>query len=246
MAIERHKWRWEGFSFRDLESWLPVFGKWCGPGWSAGKRIKTIGNDEVTISHAIIPDTHEDSPIDTICKEHDIAYEMARGKIDEATRKLAADIVLLEKLARLDKSKLSREEKQYCFAMEYLFNLLTIIPRAILSEESYTQTEPLDEETQKQIAQTTQTLFEESAKKINELMKVVKQASNKALEFAFPEMKREMKKKLVDFMKDSAQKKQNHPQAKMSESSSQKSFEKPADQETSEEYTVRARSRNYV
>lgn len=224
MAIEHHTWRWEGFSFRDFESFVPVFGKWCGPGWSAGKRQASFDQHDLDSGAAENPTTKKDSPIDAICVDHDDDYQRAEGLPDEANRKLAADIVLLERLARLDKSRLTREEIQYCFAMEYLFNLMTILPRMILPEESYTQKTPLDEETKKQIEETIQALFKESAKKINELTKIAKQASNKVFESSFPEMKKEMEAKLAAFIKDIEQKKKNHSQAKtkIPESSSQK------------------------
>lgn len=228
MAIEQyHTWGWKGFSTSDLESWVPAFGKWCGPGWSAGERIKTIKEEHKKVRPAFIPDTNQDSPIDAICKDHDIEYERAKGKIDEKARKLAADIVLIEKLARLDKSRLTLEEIQYCFAMEYLFKITTYFSQLTQEEEIQTRQQPLDEETQKQIVQATQVLFEEASKKMNELADIAKQTSNKVFDLAFPEMKREMEAKLADFMKNTAQKKKNHSpvqkQTKAPESSYQKS-----------------------
>lgn len=241
--------RWANFALTDSDSWFPVFGKWCGPGYSAGRRIKIIDESDKETEPATHPFTKRVSPIDLLCKEHDLEYERAKGRADEAV-KLAADIVLLNKLRQLDENELTPEEIFYRFAMEYLFNLITIVPRTVLSENSYAQPAPLDDETKKLIAKTAHTLVEKSARKFKELMGVVNYVSDSAFEFAFPKIKEEMKIKLADFMKETPRKKSSHSQEKqqikLPEPSSQKSSEFHKAPKFSEEDTIRVKSRNYV
>lgn len=224
MSENYHKIRWANFSLSDPESWVPVFGKWCGPGYSDGKRQKVFDPSSEKLEPAKRPKTDEDNPIDLRCMQHDVNYLNVQDLPDEWQRTLAYDIIIRDEIRQLDPSRLTEEERLYRFALLQLFDTKIALLRRFL-EEKYTP----DEETKKQLEKLTQALFEESAKKIDELVKVAEQASNKAFEFAFPEMKKGMKKKLVDFMKDSAQKKKNHLQTKQQtkayELSSQKASE---------------------
>lgn len=248
MSKENYGIRWANFTLTDADSWFPVFGKWCGPGYSAGKRTKIMGKHDAEVSPVVYPSTRSVSPIDRLCKEHDLEYERAKGRPDEAAIKLAADIVLLNALRQLDENALTRGEILYRFAMEYVFNLITLVPRTVLPKHSYTHLTSLTDETKKLMGDIAYTLVAKSARKINELRRVDSYASGNDFAFAFPESKKAMGIKFADFRKDHAEKKSSHSQveqqAKPPESFPEQAF--PKTLKFSEEEALRAKSRNYV
>ncbi|MGE8659168.1 MAG: hypothetical protein ACN6O8_20685 [Achromobacter sp.] len=65
--------------------------------------------------------TPEISPVDSFCKDHDIAYFDARGQPDEAMRKLEADLVLMARLEQLDFDQLPETERLYGRLMSFAF-----------------------------------------------------------------------------------------------------------------------------
>jgi hypothetical protein len=123
MSKEVHQWGWVGVHPDAPDTWIPVFGKWCGPGWSAGERIKTFGPRHQEVSPVTHPHTGRESPIDALCKIHDLAYQDAEGKKYEILLKFQADGKLLKDLARLNKDELTQEEKIYSFLIEWGFKL---------------------------------------------------------------------------------------------------------------------------
>lgn len=126
MAMER-----DAIRLADLDPWsptsyIPVYGFWCGPNWSAGERggeksraqliespvLTRIGIDGVTPGI---------SPVDSFCKDHDIAYFDAQGQPDEAMKKLEADLVLMARLDQLDFDQLPAVERLYARLMSFVF-----------------------------------------------------------------------------------------------------------------------------
>lgn len=115
-------------------SWLPVYGRWCGPDWSAGARGVTKSVDQLLrepVFKRIGPGggLKVDSPLDELCKAHDIAYVKAMDRPDqEASQKFHADLDLLNGIVSLDQTKLTKNEKTYSKLMalafaEKLFNV---------------------------------------------------------------------------------------------------------------------------
>jgi hypothetical protein len=48
MPKSQYGFKWTEFEPGKPETWLPTYGKWCGPGWSAGKRVaKLMSNDRL-------------------------------------------------------------------------------------------------------------------------------------------------------------------------------------------------------
>lgn len=63
-----------------------------------------------------------ESPLDLICKEHDLAYLEAESQSgSEAMQKLEADMDLLRKVAALDENLLTKDEKSYIKLMTATF-----------------------------------------------------------------------------------------------------------------------------
>lgn len=94
-------------------SWLPVYGRWCGPDWSAGERGTTKSMPELARERAFqrvgpAGGSKVESPLDLICKEHDLAYLEAESQSgSEAMQKFEADKDLLIKIAALDENLLA-------------------------------------------------------------------------------------------------------------------------------------------
>ena len=107
----------EGFCLYKPETWLPVLGNWCGPGWSAGKR--TSPGEEPDFG---VP---AEGQVDGACKQHDQEYTNADKQPwpDSQLQKLQADWQLLQNLAAMDWSTLSNVEAAYAQAMGYIFAL---------------------------------------------------------------------------------------------------------------------------
>ena len=61
------------------------------------------------------------SPVDSFCKDHDIAYFDAQGQPDEAMKKLEADLVLMARLDQLDFDQLPAVERLYARLMSFVF-----------------------------------------------------------------------------------------------------------------------------
>lgn len=108
-------------------SWLPVYGRWCGPDWSAGERGTTKSIAELVRERAFervgpAGGSKVESPLDLICKEHDLAYLEAESQSgSEATQKFEADLDLLRKVAALDETSLTKDEKTYSKLMALAF-----------------------------------------------------------------------------------------------------------------------------
>lgn len=108
-------------------SWLPVYGRWCGPDWSAGERgttksVAELGNEPVFRRIGPPGGLEVDSPLDWLCKQHDLAYLQAERKPGlEAMQKLTADIDLLGKVVSLDETLLTKDEKIYSKLMALAF-----------------------------------------------------------------------------------------------------------------------------
>lgn len=108
-------------------SWLPVYGRWCGPDWSAGERGTTKSMADLARERAfqrIGPSggSKVESPLDLICKEHDLAYLEAESQSgSEAMQKFEADKDLLIKIAALDENLLTKDEKSYVKLMTAAF-----------------------------------------------------------------------------------------------------------------------------
>ncbi|WP_368930292.1 hypothetical protein [Achromobacter xylosoxidans] len=63
-----------------------------------------------------------DSPLDELCKAHDIAYVKAMDRPDqEASQKFHADLDLLNGIVSLDQTKLTKSEKNYSKLMAFAF-----------------------------------------------------------------------------------------------------------------------------
>ncbi len=115
-----------------------MYGLWCGPNWSAGERggektREQLVESAVLTRIGIDGVTPEISPVDSFCKDHDIAYFDAQGQPDEAVRKLEADLVLMARLEQLDFDQLPAAERVYGRLMLYAFFekiLLVDLPNA--------------------------------------------------------------------------------------------------------------------
>ena len=97
-------WRFD-FVFNDINTLLPRFGNWCGPGW---------------------PPQHISNPrpqgeADTTCRTHDNKYSAARGRPNEQLLILQADVELLRDLTQLNWARMSASEKTYVGLMALAF-----------------------------------------------------------------------------------------------------------------------------
>lgn len=107
--------------------WLPVYGRWCGPDWSAGERGTTKSMADLARERAFqrigpAGGSKVESPLDLICKEHDLAYLEAESQSgSEAMQKFEADKDLLIKIAALDENLLTKDEKSYVKLMTAAF-----------------------------------------------------------------------------------------------------------------------------
>lgn len=132
MASEDGSIRLQDPSFNPV-SWLPVYGRWCGPEWSAGERGGTKSLDELLDSDVLRFSDADGQPgqasqLDLICKVHDIDYVRAEGKPNEAGLKLKADMDLLRSISLLDQKSLPKVEQTYsklmaCAFAEKLFSV---------------------------------------------------------------------------------------------------------------------------
>lgn len=71
-----------GFDPLKLSTFVPTYGKWCGPGWSAGQRVVgqlTEEQKNESVEWLIIDGKRVDSQVDTACKAHDLRYGDAIG-----------------------------------------------------------------------------------------------------------------------------------------------------------------------
>lgn len=201
MTVNFHRWGWEGVSARDPESWVPVFGKWCGPGWSAGERIKTIEDKHKEVGVAIDPDTDRKSPIDELCKIHDFAYQKAKGKPDEIEQKLRADLILLKSLAALNQDELTQQEKQYFCLMELYFEAKTRLRRLSHPELTAKISREEDEEDAKWRQYVLRVAMAESADMIRNYMKAFNSGAQVLTKHIFSGMLREIERELAAIKK---------------------------------------------
>jgi hypothetical protein len=104
--------RWKDFSFNNMESWVPTYGNWCGPGWGGGERTPKP-------DWRVKPD--ENTQIDPACREHDWRYHNAAGQPDEQGLKLLADLQLLQDIRNMNFDTMSDTEKGYAIDMATAF-----------------------------------------------------------------------------------------------------------------------------
>lgn len=118
--VEDPTWNFN-FKRNDRTTWLPTFGKWCGPGWSAGEKTTapTLTKEQMEVSASYINGRF--SPVDALCKAHDIAYSKAYGQPDEKFQILKADVDLEKGLAGLNWSGLTKGEAAYASLMSVAF-----------------------------------------------------------------------------------------------------------------------------
>ena len=101
-----------GFSLLNPSTWIPTFGNWCGPGWSAGERTTgKLTAQQIAVGGISIND--RPSPVDLACKAHDLAYEAAAGQPNEKQLILQADVRLEQDIAALPWSSLTVQESAY-------------------------------------------------------------------------------------------------------------------------------------
>lgn len=139
-----------GIRFQDTgwypTSWLPVYGRWCGPDWSAGERGTTKSVAELDKEPALrrigpAGGLEVDSPLDWLCKQHDLAYlDAEKEPGSEAMQKFKADKDLLIKIAALDENLLTTDEKSYVKLMTAAFaaKIFTVDFPALLDEGAMT------------------------------------------------------------------------------------------------------------
>jgi hypothetical protein len=111
----------ENFTIFDMQTWLPVYGNWCGPGWSAGQRDQALTIQQMRDSPVFQHPNGQASVIDAICKEHDIAYAEAEGQANESVLVALADIALLRALMNVNFLALPQQEVTYATLMAYAF-----------------------------------------------------------------------------------------------------------------------------
>jgi hypothetical protein len=131
----------EGFNLFLSSTWVPVFGNWCGPGWSGG--VRTINPD---FSVRPITIGGRESPVDTACFNHDFAYYSAMGKPDEALLILQADLQLRRDISVLDWGSLSSSEQKYAKLMDVTFaaKIATVDSVSVRISEILTESNALD------------------------------------------------------------------------------------------------------
>lgn len=109
----------------ELASRVPIYGNWCGPDWSAGQRGGELSRDELVRGAVFkrpgVDGTTQESPLDAMCKDHDLAYFDAKGQPDEAMQKLKADAALMARLSQLDQRSLPEVEQTYSKLMAFAF-----------------------------------------------------------------------------------------------------------------------------
>ena len=114
-----------GFNLLNPVTYVPVFGNWCGPSWSAGQRTSgvltaeqlLVGGLTVTGADGI----RRQSLVDLACKAHDIEYSAAEGKPNQALLTLQADLTLVQSVSTLNWNQLNSNEKVYAGAMAAAF-----------------------------------------------------------------------------------------------------------------------------
>jgi len=97
--------------FISLDSVVPNFGKWCGPGHTAGQDGIDFSRDDIPFLETIpvaslkLSDgSTTESNLDGLCKTHDIDYINANGLPNEAALKIQADLHLINGIiSSLDK-----------------------------------------------------------------------------------------------------------------------------------------------
>lgn len=116
-----------GFSIRDTSTWVPTYGQWCGPNWSAGLRNNTMTLAQLQASPVAqtlgIDGNVRPSPVDLACKAHDIAYFQAAGQPNQALLTLQADLTLIQTIAGMTWSNLNSTEKSYTSLMAAAFSI---------------------------------------------------------------------------------------------------------------------------
>ncbi len=114
-----------GFNIFDPSSWVPTFGYWGGPGWSAGQRIDgQLSETDKAVATAVLPGPDglpPPSPVDQAAKIHDLDYNSASGQPNEALLKLQADLVLMQSMAQMNWSSLNAQEAVYASMISLAF-----------------------------------------------------------------------------------------------------------------------------
>ena len=107
----------QGFNLFTPSTWVPTFGNHCGPGWSGGMRTD-VAQPGVP---AIKIESLQRSPVDELCRIHDLAYMQAEDKPNQASLIMTADKELRQGIAALSFSTLSFTEKIYAGLMDMAF-----------------------------------------------------------------------------------------------------------------------------
>lgn len=120
------------FTLGSIESIVPVFGLWCGPGWSAGKRgeLDSPLYFEVARVSNKFGDI-EDSKLDSICMVHDMSYFLAKGLPNEAMLKTQADATFLNDLSSAY-SSLTPSERPYASVALLAFSAKMLLVNPVL------------------------------------------------------------------------------------------------------------------
>jgi predicted Zn-dependent protease len=127
----------------DPTTLIPTYGLWCGPNWSAGQRDNTMTHDQLENSPVQMSAGSDGilrySPVDELCKTHDIAYADAKGASNESSLITQADMALLIGIHDLPWSSLNATEKKYAKMMATAFVAkLAIIDRSPLLSQADT------------------------------------------------------------------------------------------------------------
>lgn len=113
---QKDEWRIREFDIRDYATWIPTYGGFCGPKWSAWKRTAdmTAEDAKAKVLKTNVNGVERDSAIDLACREHDIAYQEAKGQPNEKFLVHKADSIFHDTVeAELKTDTLSDMGRQY-------------------------------------------------------------------------------------------------------------------------------------
>lgn len=124
------------FDLGFIEEKIPIFGLWCGPGYSAGQRGTSFDLSFTKVAE--VPDGNGnfvDSKLDLLCQNHDRSYLLASGLSNEASLKAEADAVFLREITQAYES-LTPSEKPYAlqaFAAFAVKSIVVNVPSVVTS-----------------------------------------------------------------------------------------------------------------
>lgn len=114
-----------GLSLLKPATWIPIFGNFCGPGWTAGTREKITDVSDIKNTPPIRikwPDgSFKPSLLDEICQDHDQSYFFAEGKPNEYILKAKADSYFVDRIEK-NFELFSELEKPYASLAGPLFS----------------------------------------------------------------------------------------------------------------------------